>query len=284
MTTIGLKYRFICNGTSNQVLKLPTTTNTLVAKLNAPLYRAYLLKEQPRMIFHVGYEEALRSRASNPTTYPRAKNSVFALRCRPRAIECAVDEVAGRVLRKANCSATEVTCARVPQVCCRLRGVQQTPEHERRNGQCWRQDRDRLDRLNDSPPCSTHGRHPHKDVGCKTICSSSPAWRLPDSRWRKHAFHTKYYQGCPDDHQSGHNPRLGFEARGGCPASVNSTRKDGDLGLLRIDFHSVIGEHTLECVPWDEWFRGSEENKLAFLYEDARDSRFNKLIERDKSR
>jgi len=185
MTTIGLKYRFICNGTSNQVLKLPTTTNTLVAKLNAPLYRAYLLKEQPRMVFHVGYEEALRSRASNPTTYPRAKNSVFALRCRPRAIECAVDEVAGRVLRKANCSATEVTCARVPQVCCRLRGVQQTPEHERRNGQCWRQDRDRLDRLNDSPPCSTHGRHPHKDVGCKTICSSSPAWRLPDSRWRK---------------------------------------------------------------------------------------------------
>jgi hypothetical protein len=74
------------------------------------------------------------------------------------------------------------------------------------------------------------------------------------------------------------------EARGGCPASVKSTRKDGDPGLLRIDFHSVIGEHTLKCVPWDEWFRGFEDNNLAFLYEDAKDSRFNKLIEREKSR
>jgi len=30
----------------------------VIAKLNAPLYRAYLLKEQLRMIFHVGYEQA----------------------------------------------------------------------------------------------------------------------------------------------------------------------------------------------------------------------------------
>ncbi len=38
----------------------PTLTAKLavIAKLNAPLYRAYLLKEQLRMIFHVGYEQA----------------------------------------------------------------------------------------------------------------------------------------------------------------------------------------------------------------------------------
>jgi len=30
-----------------------------VAKLNSPLYRAYLLKEQLRMVFHVGYHEAV---------------------------------------------------------------------------------------------------------------------------------------------------------------------------------------------------------------------------------
>ena len=30
----------------------------VIAKLNRPLYRAYLLKEQLRMIFHVGYEQA----------------------------------------------------------------------------------------------------------------------------------------------------------------------------------------------------------------------------------
>jgi hypothetical protein len=74
------------------------------------------------------------------------------------------------------------------------------------------------------------------------------------------------------------------EARGGCPASVKSTRTKGDTGVLRIDFHSVIGEHALECVPWEEWFKGFEEHKLAFLYEDEPDSRFNKLIARDKSR
>ena len=30
-----------------------------VAKLNSPLYRAYLLKEQLRMVFHVGYHEGV---------------------------------------------------------------------------------------------------------------------------------------------------------------------------------------------------------------------------------
>ena len=75
----------------------------------------------------------------------------------------------------------------------------------------------------------------------------------------------------------------GSKRAAGCPASVKSTRTKDDPGLLRIDFHSVIGEHTLECVPWDEWFKGFEEDNLAFLYEDEKDSRFNKLIKRDKS-
>ena len=34
-------------------------TLAVIAKLNAPLYRAYLLKEQLRMVFHVGYEQAV---------------------------------------------------------------------------------------------------------------------------------------------------------------------------------------------------------------------------------
>ena len=42
--------------TANETAKL-----ALVAKLNRPLYRAYLLKEQLRMIFHVGYDEAIGS-------------------------------------------------------------------------------------------------------------------------------------------------------------------------------------------------------------------------------
>src|SRR5207245_7570503 len=42
--------------TANEAAKL-----ALVAKLNAPLYRAYLLKEQLRLVFHVGYAEAMRT-------------------------------------------------------------------------------------------------------------------------------------------------------------------------------------------------------------------------------
>jgi transposase len=42
------------NLTANQAAKL-----ALVARLNAPLYRAYLLKEQLRMVFHVGYNHAV---------------------------------------------------------------------------------------------------------------------------------------------------------------------------------------------------------------------------------
>jgi transposase len=41
---------------ANETAKL-----AVVARLNAPLYRAYLLKEQLRMVFHVGYEEAIDS-------------------------------------------------------------------------------------------------------------------------------------------------------------------------------------------------------------------------------
>jgi transposase len=42
--------------TADQAAKL-----ALIAKLNAPLYRAYLLKKQLRMVFHVGYDDAIRS-------------------------------------------------------------------------------------------------------------------------------------------------------------------------------------------------------------------------------
>ena len=42
--------------TANETAKL-----AVVAKLNTPLYRAYLLKEQLRMVFHVGYQEAIDS-------------------------------------------------------------------------------------------------------------------------------------------------------------------------------------------------------------------------------
>jgi hypothetical protein len=74
------------------------------------------------------------------------------------------------------------------------------------------------------------------------------------------------------------------EQRDGRPARVKGTGDKNDPGLLRIDFPGYSGEDTLEEISWDDFFKGFEENKLAFLYEDERNSRFNKLIERNGQR
>jgi hypothetical protein len=74
------------------------------------------------------------------------------------------------------------------------------------------------------------------------------------------------------------------ERRGGKPASVKSTHKSGDPGLLRIDFPGYSGEGELESISWDEFFQKFDEKKLAFLYQDelksGKESRFHKLISR----
>jgi hypothetical protein len=70
------------------------------------------------------------------------------------------------------------------------------------------------------------------------------------------------------------------EARGGYPARVKSTGKKNDPGILRIDFPGYSGAGTLERIDWDEWFEWFDRDKLAFLYQDKRNSRFSKLIRR----
>ena len=72
-----------------------------------------------------------------------------------------------------------------------------------------------------------------------------------------------------------------MEERGGFPAHVKQTgRKRGDLGVLRIDYPGYSGRDTLERIGWDEWFDAFERNNLAFLYQDKRNSRFSKLVNR----
>ena len=75
--------------------------------------------------------------------------------------------------------------------------------------------------------------------------------------------------------------RRWVEERGGRPARVKGTEGRDDPGLLRIDYPGFSGEDSLEEINWDEWFKGFEQHKLAFLYEDEKDSRFSKLINRD---
>ena len=77
--------------------------------------------------------------------------------------------------------------------------------------------------------------------------------------------------------------RKWVEARGGVPASVASTHKAGDAGILRIDFGEP--EESLEEISWEEFFDKFEKSKLAFLYQDRTQdgstSRFFKFVSRD---
>ena len=77
------------------------------------------------------------------------------------------------------------------------------------------------------------------------------------------------------------------EARGGKPATVKSTEKDGEAGVLRIDFPGYSGAGSLEEISWDEFFQKFDEKKLAFLYQEqtssGEESRFFKLVTRDSS-
>ncbi len=76
--------------------------------------------------------------------------------------------------------------------------------------------------------------------------------------------------------------RRWVEERGGFPAHVKSTTDGDDPGVLRIDYPGFSGEDTLERISWDEWFDWFERDRLAFLYQDERNSRFSKLVSRGR--
>ncbi len=74
--------------------------------------------------------------------------------------------------------------------------------------------------------------------------------------------------------------RRWVEDRGGHPARVKGTGREGSLGILRMDYPGYSGEDTLEELTWDEFFEAFDTNELTFLYDDDDDSRFSKLVSR----
>ncbi len=56
------------------------------------------------------------------------------------------------------------------------------------------------------------------------------------------------------------------EERGGRPATVEGTERDGRLGVLRITF-AEEGRGRLQEASWDDWFKTFEERQLVFLYQ-----------------
>lgn len=71
------------------------------------------------------------------------------------------------------------------------------------------------------------------------------------------------------------------ESHGGHPATVKRTRGKNDVGLIRIDFPGFSGEGSLEAISWDEWFSKFDEQGLALLYQEGKNTNFNKLVRRD---
>jgi len=74
------------------------------------------------------------------------------------------------------------------------------------------------------------------------------------------------------------------EELGGRPARVKDTGNGDDPGILRIDYPGRGDDDALEEISWDDFFRAFEENRLAFLYQEAtadgEESRFSKLVSR----
>jgi hypothetical protein len=71
------------------------------------------------------------------------------------------------------------------------------------------------------------------------------------------------------------------EKRGGRPARIAATApaksagRTGSSGILRI------ANESLEPISWEEFYRTFDKQKLALLYQDEDDSRFQKFVERD---
>lgn len=75
------------------------------------------------------------------------------------------------------------------------------------------------------------------------------------------------------------------ESRGGKPSTVKRTEgKDGEPGIIRLDFPGYSGGDSLEEITWEEFFQKFDESELALVYQettaDGEKSNFNKLISR----
>jgi hypothetical protein len=75
--------------------------------------------------------------------------------------------------------------------------------------------------------------------------------------------------------------RRWVESHGGHPATVKRTRSKRDVGMIRIDFPGFSGEGSLEPIEWDDWFAKFDEQQLALIYQEGKNTNFNKLVRRD---
>lgn len=98
------------------------------------------------------------------------------------------------------------------------------------------------------------------------------------------ASHVSHATERTTDHET---IRRWAEERGGKPATVISTERDGHPGILRIDFPGYSGEDTLEPISWDDFFKKFDCANLAMIYQSetakGEPSYFCKFVNRDSS-
>jgi hypothetical protein len=51
--------------------------------------------------------------------------------------------------------------------------------------------------------------------------------------------------------------------------------------MIRIDFPGFSGEGSLEPIDWDDWFSKFDQQELALIYQEGKNTNFNKLVRRD---
>jgi hypothetical protein len=77
------------------------------------------------------------------------------------------------------------------------------------------------------------------------------------------------------------------DERGANPATVKTTRREREPGLLRFDF-APGEEAALAPLSWEEFFDKFDGERLAFVYQDKTDegavSRFHKFITRSSAK
>ncbi len=74
------------------------------------------------------------------------------------------------------------------------------------------------------------------------------------------------------------------EARGGKPAEVASTERNGQTGILRIEFPGAVhaNDSALKEISWEDFFEKFDASGLALVYQEqtaeGATSNFNKLV------
>lgn len=111
----------------------------------------------------------------------------------------------------------------------------------------------------------------------RLVASKSPARKSSKKTSSKKASTTGSSRTTTDHDEI----RKWVESRGGFPATVAGTEtREDEAGVLRIDYPGFTGAGTLERIEWDDWFEKFDEEDLAFVYQNKRNSRFSKLVRR----